>query len=99
MPSGTYPTIESALDDLGCPFIIVASGDYHESLLIDRSVVITGPNDYSVRILGEMNIDIDSSSEEVSLEYLVIAAAEPNQPLFSDGFETGDTSQWSSSTP
>lgn len=41
---GTYPTIQSAVNDSNCNPIVVAAGTYNENVSINRSVVLNGPN-------------------------------------------------------
>ncbi len=42
VPSATYPTIQSAVDDESCTAIDVAAGTYLENLFIDHTVTING---------------------------------------------------------
>jgi hypothetical protein len=42
VPSGTYPTIQSAVNDPTCTTIIVAPGNYMENVSINRPVTIDG---------------------------------------------------------
>lgn len=44
VPSGTYPTIQSAVDDPGCSTINVAPGLYNEYVAIPRALILNGPN-------------------------------------------------------
>lgn len=44
VPSLSYPTIQSAVDDLGCGTINVAPGTYSESVTVARAVTINGSN-------------------------------------------------------
>jgi hypothetical protein len=44
VPSMTYPTIQSAVDDSTCAEIDVGAGTYNENLTIPRAVTLVGPN-------------------------------------------------------
>lgn len=42
VPSVTYPTIQSAIDDTACDTVQVATGSFAEHLVIDRSLTLQG---------------------------------------------------------
>ena len=42
VPTGTYPTIQSAINDVNCSLINVAAGTYTEQLVIGRSLHLAG---------------------------------------------------------
>src|SRR5205807_2514526 len=44
VPSITYPTIQSAVNDASCTIISVAPGTYMESVTIARPLTLLGPN-------------------------------------------------------
>ncbi len=44
VPSGSYPTIQSAVDDPGCSTVNVAPGVYNEYVAIARALTLNGPN-------------------------------------------------------
>lgn len=44
VPSGSYPTIQDAVNDPGCNTINVAPGVYNENVVIPRALTLNGPN-------------------------------------------------------
>src|SRR5437762_7335297 len=44
VPSGAYPTIQSAVNDPSCTTIKVAPGPYFEDVTINRPLTLLGPN-------------------------------------------------------
>jgi hypothetical protein len=44
VPTVSYPTIQSAVDDLTCTTIEVAAGFYMEDVVIARPLTLNGPN-------------------------------------------------------
>ena len=126
VPSGTYPTIQEAIDDTNCTTVNLADQSYDESILVDRSLSILGPP-----ALAELNghVKIQGTGTVVQMDnlmvengcspeaYLVTSSGHVNSsrlevswvngapcpavftPLFSDGFETGNTSLWSGVAP
>lgn len=72
VPSGSYATIQSAINDNACDTIIVAAGTFTENLSITRNVTINGAG--SSTIIDANNagrgITIDGSGITVYLNYL-----------------------------
>jgi len=56
VPSGTYPTIQSAVDAPSCSPIIVAAGTYAEAVVVSRSLEITGAGSGASFIYGGIEI-------------------------------------------
>jgi hypothetical protein len=52
VPSGSYPTIQSAVDDANCSPIVVAAGTYNENIVIIRSLTLRGAGAASTIING-----------------------------------------------
>jgi len=72
-------------------FVDVAGGDLH---LVDP---ISGPVDAGTPLgTGLADSDFDSLLRDAAPD---IGADEIGQPLFTDGFETGDLSRWSAALP
>lgn len=75
VPSGSYATIQSALDEVTCDTIIVAAGTYAETLVIERDVTINGAGSTTTIIDAGGNsrgitIDGDGAAIVVYLNYL-----------------------------
>ncbi len=120
VPSGSYATIQSAVDTTSCTDIVLAGQKFYESPTITRSLTLRGASSSSTNILDRVQVTggtvvlqgmtIGRSSHHVSNAYpaalsvsggaqvsgsdlLVYVALDA--PIFLDGFESGDTSQWS----
>lgn len=121
---GSHPTIQAAVDDLGCTDIDLAAQTFPESVLIRRTVTISGAGPSTVvggslRAHGQgvvvivSDLKVETSCVRGSLQSWtggeivatnVEAASSvsfdcPENPIFSDGFESGDTSTWSRTVP
>jgi uncharacterized repeat protein (TIGR01451 family) len=73
--SGTYPTIQAAIDDLSCDPINVPAGTYPENVVITRSLTLQGAGKTSTVIDGggaERGVTIDGSGITVYLNDLHI---------------------------
>ena len=76
VPSGTHPTIQEAVDDVGCTEVTLAGQTFAESVTVDRSLTISGSSTATtivegrfevtgaatVIVLSEMTIDAAASS-------------------------------------
>ncbi len=91
VPSGSYPTIQSAHDD-NCDEVFLVTGDYPEFLIITDRLTIIGPSDFSARIVGKVTVD---TTDRVDLEFVTIVVGDDPSLIFGDGFETGNTNAWS----
>ncbi len=90
VPSGPYPTIQAAVDDIGCQTVQVAAGTYTENVAIGRSVFLLG---------AQAGIDARARSgadESIIDGNAAVTIDAPN--VFVDGFTiTGPTSNSSGS--
>lgn len=124
---GSHPTIQEAINDSSCTEIDLSDQTYAESILVPRSLMITGPDtgtsilEGRVEIMGpgtvvtltDLEVRNGCQPEALSADQggrvegtglvVVRSAALPCPPviadIFSDGFESGDTSAWSSTVP
>jgi fibronectin-binding autotransporter adhesin len=88
VPSTTYSTVQSAINDATCASIFVASGTYTEALLIDRSVALTGAGPDATILDGQSisrPVTIDGSGKQngiaVTLSALRITAGNANAAI------------------
>ncbi len=56
VPSAPHPTIQAAVDDIGCAPIVIAAGTYSESVAIARTVNLTGAGSDQTFIQGQVQI-------------------------------------------
>jgi len=71
VPSPSHPSIQAAVDDVGCGEIDVAAGTYVEAPVIARSLVLTGAGSGQTFIQG----GIEVSAGTVALAGLHLSAA------------------------
>ena len=71
VPSAPHPTIQAAIDDVGCTDIVVAAGTFPEAPVIARSLTLTGAGSGSTFIQGQLQ----ATAGVVSLTGLNISAA------------------------
>jgi hypothetical protein len=71
VPSASYSTIQSAIDDLSCSDITVAAGPYVEALTITRSLSLQGAGSTQSFVQGGVEV----SSGTVSLTGFHLSAA------------------------
>ena len=83
---GTHLSIQAAVEDPACETVKLTSALYLESVTVSRSLRLVG-NPSTIR--GTLTI----SGDETMVEVDGLELAEPL--IFSDGFESGDTSAWS----
>ena len=72
VPSSAIPTIQAAVDDVGCDPIVVAAGTYAEAPVIARSLTLNGAGSGQSYIQGQVEV----SAGTVSLNGLNISAAD-----------------------
>jgi hypothetical protein len=60
VPSGSYPTIQAAVDDPTCTDILLGSQTYAESVVVDRSVAVEGVSSSSTVIQGQVRVSSGS---------------------------------------
>ena len=53
VPSAPHPTIQEAVDDVGCTEIVIAAGTYAESVGIDRSLTVSGASTTGTTIVKD----------------------------------------------
>jgi len=128
VPSAPHPTIQEAVDDVGCTEVVIAAGTYVESVSIDRSLTVSGASTTGTTIEGRLAVT--GAATAVSLNDLTIDASAPSAAgcfaealdvtggagvtsnalvvvngdgdaclIFEDGFETGNTTAWSGTSP
>ena len=119
VPTVTYSTIQSAIDDPGCTEIELAAQVFAEAATIGRSLTLRGASSSTTVVEGRIKV----TGGTVDLEGLCIGVSLPTEanrypaalsveggaevngtdlvvlqavstPVFSDGFESGDTSAW-----
>ena len=56
VPSAPHPTIQAAVDDIGCAPIVIAAGTYSESVAIARTVNLTGAGSGQTFIQGQVQV-------------------------------------------
>jgi hypothetical protein len=71
VPSGPHPTIQAAVDDLGCTEVVVGAGTFIENPIIGRTLSVTGASPSSSVIAGRVVIG-GGASAVVSLTELSI---------------------------
>lgn len=76
VPSAPHPTIQEAVDDVGCTEIVIAAGTYAESVEIDRSLSVSGASTTGTTIEGRLAIT--GAAIGVSLNDLTIDASAPS---------------------
>ena len=117
VPSATHTDIQTAVDDIGCAPIVIAAGTFIESVMIARSVNLTGAGSGQTFIQGQVQISDGTvhlagihlsaagealwvhSGAEVSGFDLVVVSGLVETPIFTDGFESGGTGEWSGVVP
>ncbi len=76
VPSAPHPTIQAAVDDIGCAPIVIAAGTYSGSVVIARSVNLTGAGSDQTFVQGQVQVN----SGTVHLAGLHLTA--PNDALW-----------------
>lgn len=72
VPSAPHPTIQEAVDDVGCTEIVIAAGAYVESVSIDRSLSVTGASTATTTVEGRF--EVTGAATEITLTNLTIDA-------------------------
>jgi hypothetical protein len=75
VPSGTTPTIASAIANPTCTDIVLQATGYLESVTIGRSLSITGVSSTATIIVGRVRVE--GAATVVSLNDLAVDAADP----------------------
>jgi len=76
VPSTPHPTIQAAIDDIGCTEIVVAAGTFTEAPVIARTLSVRGAGSGSTFVQGQVEV----SAGVVRLNGLKIAA--PSEALW-----------------
>ena len=128
VPSGSYPTIQAAVDDPGCTEIVLAAQTFVEPVVIARDLIMGGASSSTTLIEGR--VVVEGATTQVELHDLTVDASAPAVAgcypvallarggaevaaiavvvvngdgdacaIFRDGFESGNTAAWSSTTP
>ena len=117
VPSTPHPTIQAAIDDLGCSEILVAGGTFAEAPVIGRALQLQGSGGDQTFIEGRVVVTAGvvqltglriaapgealtahSGAEVVGFDLVVLSGLDVSD-VFADGFESGNSSAWSSTTP
>lgn len=56
VPSGSHPDIQTAVDDIGCAPIIIAAGTYAGTVVIARTVNLTGAGSDQTYLQGQVQV-------------------------------------------
>ncbi len=128
VPSTPHPTLQSAVSDLTCTEIMLASQIFRESVTLSRDLSLSGISSSATIIEGQLVVEgnttqvvihdlkVDASAPSVAgcfdealvaqggaqisaNDIVVINGGTDGCVLFGDGFESGTTSAWSSTTP
>ncbi len=75
VPSGSHPTIQSAVDDVGCTEIELGSQVYTESVEIGRTLSVSGVSSSATTIAGR--VLITGAAAVVSLSDLTVDGSDP----------------------
>jgi len=73
VPSGSYQTIQEAVDDLTCTQVVVAAGTFVETVAVDRTIEITGAS--STATVVEGRIEVSGAGVELVLASLKVDAS------------------------
>jgi hypothetical protein len=73
VPSGQYPTIQSAVDDPSCTEIVLAERTFEESVTVGRDLTLRGASSATSVIEGRLTAQ--GGATEVELENLTIDAS------------------------
>jgi hypothetical protein len=76
VPSAPHPTIQEAIDDIGCTEIVVAAGTFTEAPVVARTLSVQGAGSGSTFVQGQVEV----SAGVVSLTGLNLAA--PSEALW-----------------
>jgi hypothetical protein len=92
VPSASYSTIQSALDDSNCDSIEVASGTFDGKISISRQVTINGSGEDTTFIDGNQRtqvVDLLGGAFEVYMSNLTIQNGRPNPLVGADRDDGG----------
>lgn len=75
VPSGPYPTIQSAVDAPACTEIELAAQTFHESVVIARGLELRGASSPTTVIEGQ--VTVQGGSTQVALQDLTVDGSAP----------------------
>ena len=75
VPTGTHPTIQSAVDDVACTEIELGSQTYIEDVTIGRTLTVSGVSSAATTIAGR--VLINGATSVVSLGELTVDGSHP----------------------
>ncbi|RLE20598.1 MAG: hypothetical protein DRJ50_10490 [Actinobacteria bacterium] len=94
VPSGSYPTIQAAIDDPSCAQVLLAAQTFSESVSISRDVTVDGDSSSTTVIEGQVTV----SGGTVVLQDMRIDTSTPELAgLFSEGLAVSGGAQVSGS--
>lgn len=76
VPSGAHPTIQAAVDDVGCTEVTLAAQTFVESVAIGRGLSITGTSTATTVVEG--HLDITGAATAIVLSEMTIDASAPS---------------------
>jgi hypothetical protein len=76
VPSGSHPTIQEAVDDVGCTEVTLAAQTFVESVAVDRSLSITGASTATTVVEGRF--EVTGAASVIALSEMTIDAAAPS---------------------
>ena len=76
VPSGPHPTIQAAVDDLGCTEVDISAGTFVETITISRTLAVNGATASSTIIAGKIEIE-GGGSVVVALTELTVDGSHP----------------------
>ena len=62
VPTPTHPSIQTAVDDVGCDPVIVAAGEYYETVIVDRALSLQGAGSGQSFIRGGVEVQAGTVS-------------------------------------
>ena len=76
VPSAPHPTVQVAVDDLGCTEIVLGAQTFTESVTIDRSLELGGASSTATIIEGR--VLVEGASTQVTLRDLAVDGSAPS---------------------
>ncbi len=75
VPSGSYPTIQSAVDDPGCTEILLAAQTFVEPVVIARDLIMSGASSSATVLEGR--VVVEGATTQAELHHLTVDASAP----------------------
>ena len=73
VPSAPHPTLQSAVSDLACTEIVLASRAFRESVTLDRDLTLSGTSSSATIIEGQ--VVVDGATTQVTINDLKVDAS------------------------